>query len=353
MLSESGKSCVQVQGKNELDKSNENDKSGKSNENGKSGKSYKSNDDGKSDIIIPEVPNVSSLKDIDNSLKITKKIDQMSETSSEACSVSCGQSYCRICDPKCKYLDCVCAESWKSFDEILQEIQNVSSEVLKEKLRISTITLCFNLNTNIDTERLSKHYVTKNNGKFYNSIIFNWHTKYQIKTVVSVKLFPNGKVQIAGLANIKACAYIMRKIFNKCKEFFEKPEEAKIENVKIAMINSDFKISGIIDLIKCCEILSQNTIQSQGNFLSIVYQPIKYPAINTKIIGDRYLEDYNEHIYKHSFKKKYNNTISVMIFRSGSIIITGANDINDYLFTYKYLLNLIKNHNKNILIDNN
>ena len=47
----------------------------------------------------------------------------MSETSSEACSVSFGQSYCRICDPKCKYLDCVCAESWKSFDEILQEIQ--------------------------------------------------------------------------------------------------------------------------------------------------------------------------------------------------------------------------------------
>ena len=293
---------------------------------------------------------VNTLKDI--SLKSTVKIiDQLSETSSEPGSISYSQSFCKICDPKCKYLDCICAESWKNYDEILQEIKNVSSEVLFVSLRISTITLCFNLNTDINTVKLSECYETKNNGKFYNSLIFNWHTKYQVKTIVSVKIFPNGKVQIAGLANIKSCAYIMRKIFNKCRDFYKDPESAKISMVKIAMINSDFKVNNTLDLINCCDLLSKYSIQENGNFLSIVYQPIKYPAINTKLICDKYLEDYNEHVYKYSFKKKYNNKISVMIFRSGSIIITGGNDPLDYLFTYKYLLNLIKSNNKTLFIN--
>ena len=296
--------------------------------------------------------NLRDIAILKNSIPILKKgkiIDQLSDTCSTFSTVS-GQMYCNICDPKCKYLDCICAETWKNFDETLYKIKNVSSEILSQSLRISTITLCFNLNTNIDTIKLGEKYESKNNGKFYNSLIFNWHTKYQIKTIVSVKIFPNGKVQIAGLSNIKSCAYIMRKIYNKCTEFYENKEIAKVSEVKIAMINSDFKINETIDLIKCCELLSNYSIVSNGNFLSIVYQPIKYPAINTKIICDRYIENYNEHIYTHSFKKKYKNTISVMIFRSGSIIITGANDINDYLFTYEYLINLIKINNKTLFI---
>ena len=278
--------------------------------------------------------------------------ETISESSSETCSNISGCSYCKICDPKCKYFDCICAESWKNFDETLSNIKNVSSEYLNESLRISTITLCFNLNSDIDTEKLSKVYVSKNNGKFYNSLIFNWHTKYQYKTVVSVKIFPNGKVQIAGLANIKSCAYIMRKVLYKCRDYFKDKESAKIDNVKIAMINSDFKLSNALNLTNLCEILSENSVETNGNLLSIVYQPIKYPAINSKFICNKYLESYNNHVYKYAMKKKFDKTISILIFRSGSIIITGGNDINDYFEVYNYILNLIKSNFKNLLIIN-
>ena len=283
----------------------------------------------------------------------TEECDISSEISSETCTKSMESStpdYCKICDPKCKYLDCICAECWKTFDETMESIKTVSSDILLESLRISTITLCFNLNTSIDTEKLSKKYVSKNNGKFYNSLIFNWHTKYQFKTVVSVKIFPNGKVQIAGLSNIKSCAYIIRKVNNKCKEFYENIEQSKITNVKIAMINSDFKISNSINLTAFCELLSNYSVQTNGNFLSIVYQPIKYPAINTKFICSKYLEDYYEHVYKYSCKKKFNKTVSVLVFRSGSIIITGGNDIDDYFNIYKYILNLIEKNYKTLFI---
>ena len=274
-----------------------------------------------------------------------------SEVSSETCSnISC-QSYCKLCDPKCKYFDCICNEAWKEFDKIFQKIQEIESHVLLEKLRISTITLCFNLNSNIDTEKLSKKYISKNNGKFYNSLVFNWHTKYQAKTVVSVKIFPNGKVQVAGLCNIKSCAYIIRKVNNKCKEFYENKNSAFISDTKIAMINSDFKLNKSLNLTDLCDTLSNYSVQQNGNFLSIVYQPIKYPAINTKFICDEYLEEYNKHVYLHNYKKKFTKTVSILIFRSGSIIITGGNDINNYLSIYEYLIKFINLNLKKITID--
>lgn len=278
-------------------------------------------------------------------------IDARSEASTDTCSNLSGQVYCKICDPKCKYFDCICPESWKSFDETLQNIKDISSEVLLESLRISTITLCFNLGSSINVEELSKKYVSKNNGKFYNSMIFNWHTKYQFKTCVSTKIFPNGKVQVAGLTNIKSCAYIIRKVNNKCKQFFEDSKNAKITSVKIAMINSDFKVNSTLNLTLFCAILSKKSVQSNGNFLSIVYQPIKYPAINTKFICDEYLQEYNHHVYKYSLKRKFKNTISILIFRSGSIIITGGDNINHYENVYKYFLNIINVNNSNLFVN--
>jgi len=193
-------------------------------------------------------------------------------------------------------------------------------------------------------------YQAKNNGKFYNSFIFNWHTKYQYRTLVSVKVFPNGKIQVAGLSSIMSCAYIIRKVYRKLFKHFNFPDTSEIKNVKIAMINSDFKISNIFNLVKFCEILSNYNIKQNGNFLNIVYQPIKYPAINSKFIPDSMLEKYNEHIYKFGYKKKFTGNISILIFRSGSIIITGGNSIDEYMLTYKYLLDLINNNSSYIFV---
>jgi len=256
---------------------------------------------------------------------------------------------CDICDPKAKYNNCICSKDWKTFNETLTNIKNVSSNLLVEDLRISTITLCCNFNSKINCEQLVLKYPPKTNGKFYNSYIFNWHTKYQQKTVVSIKIFPNGKSQITGLKNIKSCAYIIRKIYNKLNNFLL-DKNHHISDIKIAMINSDFKILGTLNLLKLCNVLSDFNIQNNGNFINVVYQPIKYPAINSKFIVNRHLPDYFKHIYQYGLKKKYSNNISILIFRSGSIIITGGNNIDDYLFTYQYLINLIEKNNNKIII---
>ena len=259
---------------------------------------------------------------------------------------------CTICDPKCKYTNCICPPEWKMFENGLNQINDYNHDNILDKLRISTITLCCNYNINIDMDELIESYPCKNNGKFYNSAIFNWKTKYQTKLLVSVKVFPNGKVQIAGVNTIKSCAYIIRKVMKKLQKFNldHKEKQPNITNLSIAMINSDFKIINSLNLIDFCKVLSEKTINKGGNVATIIYQPVKYPAINLKVIIESNLEDYNKHLYVYSSKKKYKKTISVLIFRSGSIIITGGNNIFEYFEMYKYILNIVENNLSKIII---
>ena len=263
---------------------------------------------------------------------------------------------CEICDPKKKYDNCICNKDWKNFDETLININNFSSNILEKKLKISTLTLCCNFNNliNLDKFKLLYYYSLKDVKKFYNSAVFSWHTKYQQASNVSIKLFSNGKVQVAGCKTIQSCAYIIRKAFNRLikSDCFDKKENALISDMRICMINSDFKIKNIIYQDKLCEILSNNSIHTNGNFISIVYQPIKYPAINTKFISDNEIMNYHQHNLKHGLKKTFENKLSILIFRSGSIIITGGKIIDNYLEAYIYILNLIEKNNKDVLIYN-
>jgi TATA-box binding protein (TBP) (component of TFIID and TFIIIB) len=267
---------------------------------------------------------------------------------------------CDICDPKNKYSDCICCSKWKTFKTALSKIENdFSDDIIQNNLKISTITLCSNFNCSIDIQKFSGYYKnsirytprTKNktsNNSFYNSLLMSMSVKYQKKQRVSIKFFPNGKVQIAGLQNIDSCAYCIRKAFRRLlnKEcFIGKPN---ITDTRIVMINSDFKIKNSIYQDKLCSILLQHGINDSGNFIQIGFNPSKYPAINTKVISDSNKDDYKEHHAQYGIKKKYKNFISMLIFRSGAVIITGGNDIEDYLNVYSKIIYLLS-QNKNLL----
>ncbi len=266
---------------------------------------------------------------------------------------------CDICDPKNKYLDCICCSKWKSFKEHFEMISNVESDLMKEKLRISTITLCCNFNSDINIEVFSEAYKnsikytprTKNktkNNSFYNSLLMNISVKYQPRQKVSIKFFPNGKIQVAGLQTIEACAYCIRKAFRRLneKDCFE--TEPKITDTRIVMINSDFKINMNISQDKFCNVLLEDGVNKGGNIVQVGFNPSKYPAINTKVVADSNKEDYLEHYEKNGIRKKYNKFISMLIFRSGSVIVTGGNDISEYFNVYSKLINIF-GENKNIL----
>jgi len=271
---------------------------------------------------------------------------------------------CEICDPKDKYPSCICCPKWKSFKQSLYTIDNTfTNELLLKKLRISTITLCCDFNSDINLGIFSECYKksikytpriknkTQNNS-FYNSLLMNISVKYQPRQNVSIKFFPNGKIQVAGLQTVEACAYCIRKAFKRLtkRDCFISNERGppNVTNTRIVMINSDFKIQNNIYQDKLCDILLDNSINKDGNFVQVGFNPSKYPAINTKIVADSNKDDYREHHSEYGIKKKYKKFISMLIFRSGSIIITGGNNLQDYLNVYSKIIDILS-QNKDLL----
>lgn len=276
--------------------------------------------------------------------------------------------FCSICDPKKKYFNCICGENWNTFEEHLNTLSNIESPLILQPMSISTMTLCCNFNSHVDLDTLADLYAdsvkyapnakkTKKSNKkecFYNSLLMRMTVKYQSdkknKNEISVKFFPNGKIQIAGCNTIKSCCYAIRKAYNRVLKSGCFMEDYKITESKIVMINTDFKIKYNINQEVLTEILSTKTIDKNFNFLQVIYQSSKYPGINAKFITDDNLLDYAKFQLEHGFKKKYHNVISILIFRPGSIIITGGNKIYDYTVALNSILNIISENKSEILI---
>lgn len=270
---------------------------------------------------------------------------------------------CPVCDPKKKYPYCICHKDWKVFDKILHIIKEINNPLVEKNFDLSTITVCSDFNSTIDLRTLSQKFeknnvkfnpnskkckVAKNNFCFYNSVIVNFNAKYQHFGYVSIKIFPNGKIQIAGCKTIMSCAYSIRKIYNKIKNYECFLDDSKITNSRIAMINSDIKINMEINQENLCEILENYSIHNSGSFIQINFQNSKYPAINSKFISKNRVEEYRNYLQSKS-KNKFENVISILIFRSGSIILTGGKDIKDYYEAYTKLLKILNVNKKEVL----
>ena len=150
--------------------------------------------------------------------------------------------------------------------------------------------------------------------------------KYQNKIRISIKIFKNGNIQFAGILNVMSAAYAARKLLRRLKYIsaFSIPEDATITKLRICMINSDFKISKNIKQKLLCSYLDSNP----GDYIKrYSYNPSKYPGINLKF------EDQG-------------SKLTAAIFRPGSIILTGGNDIKMYNTIFIILLQILENNNE-------
>tara|TARA_B100000287_G_C20628210_1_gene778704 strand:- start:436 stop:1161 length:726 start_codon:yes stop_codon:yes gene_type:complete len=234
---------------------------------------------------------------------------------------------CNICDPKNKYNDCICGESFLNFEEKEKYIKDIKPDFINiaKMWGISTMTICCKFNSNIDIEKYKSNYNTIDNNKsFYNCINIYLSCKYQSKNKISMKIFKNGNIQMAGLLNEKSSMYSIRKIFkrlNKINAFIQKGPY--ISNVRICMINSDFKIDNFIKQKMLCEKIEEENYDFIKRFS---FNPSKYPGINLKLLtpgGD---------------------TLSCILFRPGSIIITGGKNLDSYRFCLEKILNILENN---------
>ena len=131
---------------------------------------------------------------------------------------------------------------------------------------------------------------------------------------------------MAGVLNVTAISYAIRKIFKRLSKIHALEKDAFISGVKVCMINSDFKINKTIRQKNLCKLFEEKNLSYIKRYS---FNPNKYPAINIKIKGIP--------------------ECTCLIFRSGSIIITGGNDVNEYLEIYKKIIKLFEENYEDVL----
>ena len=217
----------------------------------------------------------------------------------------------------------------------------------------------------LETNSLKKQGRQKNkkeNENFYNSCSIIVKGEKDRKCV-NIKLFNNGQITLTGAKEeedgIKACEYLLNELKTYDNIFIDTSNElisdSCVNNFKITMINSDFNTNFKIDLLKLLDIL--NNLEKDR---FIKFNPAVYRGL---MIGFFWNEKKkfqdgccNCPIKCTGKKKKTKNKddvfckkITISIFKSGSVIITGGylkEQIND---AYKFINNLFREQYHNII----
>lgn len=277
--------------------------------------------------------------------------------------------------------------------EQIKQTKDLNSKAMKHKMSnqieieykpedviISTMTITCKVNSEFNVSNIGKYVDLNRNGvveaiygrdilrsiipkknnqqknkkdkkQFYNQVTLKVNTKKD--RLINIKLFINGSIQMTGCKSIEGSIEALEKLLFLLKieksvidiktfKLEDKPfvtnlSKLSIDNIydfKVAMINSNFSIGFNIDRYKLYNSMNNDKIDA-------TYDPIIHAGVIIRYnTGDK--------------------IISVFVFESGSIVITGArtcrqineayNFINKYLLqNYKYIVKTNNLSNSTIL----
>jgi TATA-box binding protein (TBP) (component of TFIID and TFIIIB) len=195
-----------------------------------------------------------------------------------------------------------------------------------------------NNRTIVTTKKKKKKKVDgKSKRNFYNEATVK--LKPTNNKPVNVKLFKNESLQLTGVKNMKNFCEIISKLFHELKKdkaaifegkLIKKPlvedkKKLQLYDVQICMINTNFKLKKEIDRDQLYDKLQKDRV-------NCTYEPCLHACVNIK--------------YQYSSQKK----VSVFVFKSGSIIITGANCIDHVLRAYNFIMSKFRKYGNSIIL---
>ena len=210
-------------------------------------------------------------------------------------------------------------------------------------------------------KRKSKKDITKKN-KFDNqvTVIYKICDNY----LPNIKIFKNGNIQLTGIRQSSDTDIVINAIINDIKRIYEiYPEillksdirNLKFSNFKVRMINTDFKVYINKELTENYRIrrnvlhklLISEEYNNKCSFQPGVYQGVKLEFFwnsNNKINNGKCNCD------THCFGKASGigvgncKKVTIAIFESGSILITGGVSFEQVNDTYKYICDVLSKH---------
>lgn len=191
--------------------------------------------------------------------------------------------------------------------------------------RITTMTILASLNRDIDIGAIKASKPVSINGTewkvkentFYNQVTIETHGSFSKK---SIKIFPNGSIHVTGCSDMIDCRAILKKLEVLVNFIF--PEVSvpySIDEFYIAMINANFTMMFTMNLRKVLEIFKE---------FDVSFNPETYSAVKLKRLG-----------------------VTASIFASGSVIITGAKELDQIIETYRFLIKELVNAKMDPLVN--
>ena len=192
------------------------------------------------------------------------------------------------------------------------------------------------------TKKIKKPRKDKEKKFFYNQITI--HIFFE--KIVNVKIFNNGRIQMTGLKSSEQGKEVI-KIFleevNKLSEEYKKEiyevSNPKFTWIKTVLINSDFDLHYKVDR----EALHRSIID-EGYYSS--FEPCIYPGVNIKYYYNKFKENNGicdcEKMCNGKGKDNTCKKITIAVFNSGKIIITGGNSIEHIEIAYNFIYNFIE-----------
>jgi TATA-box binding protein (TBP) (component of TFIID and TFIIIB) len=219
--------------------------------------------------------------------------------------------------------------------------------VKMNKERIRTLIPDKSKNKREKKIKLLKQEKEEKSNHFYNQITviirigFGSIDDWEKEPKINLKLFKNGSIQMSGCKLIKNINIVLNKLLHKLQlvkakiengkiieiNYVECIEKLKINNFKIDMINSNYKVNMQIDRAKLFSLLLKKKIKSSFE-----------PCIRACVIIK-----YTPTIDNDELKE-----ITIFVFQKGNIIITGARRKSHIITAYNYINNILLTHSEEI-----
>lgn len=206
--------------------------------------------------------------------------------------------------------------------------------------------------TNFSKKFLSQKKKENKSKRFDNQLTVIY--KFNDNTLMNIKMFKNGNIQITGVKSIQdgnsmidILISIMKKICVDEPNAVKDIDKMVNNNYKVALINSDFQIGFEIKRDKLYTIL----INSYHNKCS--FEPCIYPGVKIQYFWNSHNHDKNgvcccktqcsvgknDGHGENKCKK-----ITIAVFQSGCIIITGAQTTEQIDEVYQFICNVLNTH---------
>lgn len=182
---------------------------------------------------------------------------------------------------------------------------------------------------------------------FYNQVtILMKPTNNPDRNYINIKVFKNGSLQMTGckdmedffnVTNTLIDILLAGKRINKNHVDFINQDSIRIQDIKIRMINSNFRLDYKVDRKKLAKLLKKyhhkNTKETEIGYVECKYEPTGgHSCVNIKY---QYDED---------------NKPSIFVFQTGAIIITGAKNLHHIIMAYKFIHTILNKYYDEIRI---